>query len=264
MTAHFVARLYSRNARNRQKHIVDPERAFSHREPARRQPCLPSTDRGLSSHGAPRPRASSGGEQLHPAYSFLPGWHAHLELLWHFHSSGAGRRRPGGRCERMGHAEPKARARPRTRSTEKGGPARYLSKRVLSFDAAAHRRPRLHLCRHHARCKPPAPPGAKFARHSCHGDRGCGRGSQYLSLLWLCRSPRRRGRRKRDEHHSAAVFVSSSLHRRADYVEWGQRAHTFVHGSGSRICPISRSLRPRASRTENLPESLQSYVAVEL
>src|SRR2546429_5328284 len=212
--------------RNCQKRIADPERAFSHRQSARRQPRLSGTHARLPNLSAPRSGAPSGCQQLYSAHRLFHGRHTHPELLRHLYSRRAGWRRSGGRFQRLGHAKAKRGAGPGSRRPEKSGFAGYFSERLLSFDLAPYRRPGFDLRGHHARRKLDASPENQFVRHSRHTDWLRGGSRHDLCLLRLCRPHGCRDWRKRHGDRPAALLLSPALHRSEEHTsELQSRLH---------------------------------------
>src|SRR6266550_799692 len=214
-------------AGSRQEYPADPQRLVSHRESPRRQPRLSRLDARVSSSGAPGLGVPGRSEQFYPADCLVPHRNAHSAFLWNLHSRCAGRRWSHRHFQRLGHAEKQRGDGPGPGGSEESELGGHLSQRVLSPDIAAHCRPWVDLHGHHPRGERASPPGAERPRHSRRGDRVGAHGTEHLSLLWLCRSPRRDHRRERDEHHPQALLLPPRLYRRPDSLERRKRLASF-------------------------------------
>src|SRR6266850_2907459 len=214
-------------ARSRQEYPADSQRLVSNRESPRRQPRLPGLDARISGLRTQNPRAPCRDEQLRTVDCLVSRRHSHSAFLWNLYSRCAGRRRSDRHFQRLDHAEEQRRSGPRQGRSEKSESERYLSQRVLSANAAAHCRPRIDFHGYHPRGERASPPWPELPRDSRRSDRFGPHGAEHLYLLWLRRSSRRYHRRKRYEHHSAALFLPPRLHRRPDFLERRKRLASF-------------------------------------
>src|SRR5467141_4090211 len=238
---HLGYTLFSRRAlaRSRQKCPADSQRAVSHRESGWRQPRLSRFDARVSRFYTQDSRPPGRNEQLRPFDCFFSRRHAHSAFLWDFHSRRAGRWRPDRHFQWLDYAEKQRGNGPRPRGAEKSESHRCFSQRLLPSHSPANGWARLHIHGHHAWRQRTAPPRPKSACVSRRGDRLGARGAEHFSLLRFCRSTCRGHRRKRYEHHLAAIFVSPCLHRRPDSLEWGQRAVALASRSSLRTAVAS-------------------------
>src|SRR5229473_2070044 len=209
-------------ARSRQKCPADSQRAVSHRESGWRQPRLSRFDARVSRFYTQDSRPPGRNEQLRPFDCFFSRRHAHSAFLWDFHSRRAGRWRPDRHFQWLDYAEKQRGSGPRPRGAEKSESHRCFSQRLLSSHSPANGWTRLHIHGHHAWRKRASPPGPERSCDPCCGDRFGARGDEHFSLLRFCRSTRCGHRRKRHGHHPAALFFSSCVHRRPDFVEWSE------------------------------------------
>src|SRR6267142_621746 len=204
---------------SRQKYSAHPHRPVSHRQSSGRQPRVSRLDARLSSSFAPHPGAPGRSEQFYPVDCLVPHRHPHSAFLWNLHSRRAGRRRPDRHFQWLDHAEKQRGNGPRPGRPGKSESQRCFSQRLLSSHSPAYCWTGLHLHGHHAWRQRTAPARPESPRDSRGGDWFRAGSRKYLSLVRILGPPRRLHWRKRHEHHPAAFFLSSRLHRRPDPLE---------------------------------------------
>src|SRR5467141_3186880 len=204
---------------SRQEYPAHPHRPVSHRQSSRRQSRVFRPHARVPSSCAPHPGAACRPEQFYPVDRLVRHRHAHSAFFRNLHSRRAGRRRPDRHFQWLDHAEKQRGSGPWPGRPEKSESQRCFSQRLLPSHSPAYCWTGLHLHGHHAWRQRTAPPRPESPRDSRGGDWFRAGSRKYLSLLRILGPPRRLHWRKRHEHHPAAFFLSSRLHRRPDPLE---------------------------------------------
>ncbi len=162
-------------------------------------------------------------EQFSPAGRLVLHRNAHPLFLWHFVAGGAGGRRIDRHLRGLGAAETGKRRRPEG-CEDKHAASGPIPQRLLSLDVTVDGWTRIDLRGHHAGCECPTTSGAQPPRHFV---RSCWLGSargEYFSLLRIFRSYRKGTGPDGDDRDHPTYLIPAGVHRRADFVEWRQRA----------------------------------------